>query len=180
MKKEEIYLKAYNLEINESITISENNIETIFNFIIDRSAYDYYCNSCNKIKTYIQNQKQSVIIDCTFNSNEAINMYNPKLNDKVINYEKSEYSAFSNNSSSITIYESNSRFFILKKLQCPTCDEKLIMIFLYEKNCITKIYQSFISDIIKDEDIQQFKKMKLLNEKDLNELNNANKCKKWV
>lgn len=178
MKKEEIYLKAYNLEINESITISENNIETIFNFIIDRSAYDYYCNSCNKIKTYIQNQKQSVIIDCTFNSNEAINMYNPKLNDKVINYEKSEYSAFSNNSSSITIYESNSRFFILKKLQCPTCDEKLIMIFLYEKNSITKIYQSFISDIIKDEDIQQFKKMKLLNEKDLNELNNANKCKK--
>ena len=95
-----------------------------------------------------------------------------------MNYEKSDYSSLSNNSSSINIYEINSRFFIFKKLECPTCDEKLTMIFLYEKNCITKVYQSFISDIVKDEDIQKFKKMELLNEDDLKELNNANKCKK--
>lgn len=178
MKKEDIFLKVYNLDIGESIEITENNAETIFNFIIDRSAYDHYCNNCNRVKTFIQSQKQSVIVDGTFNDNHAINMYNPKLNDKVITYEKSDYSSLSNNSSSITIYEINSRFFIFKKLECPTCDEKLTMIFLYEKNCIAKVYQSFISDIIKDEDIQQFKKMKLLNEDDLKELNNANKCKK--
>lgn len=178
MKKEDIFFKVYNLDIGESIEITENNPETIFNFIIDRSAYDHYCNNCNRIKTFIQSQKQSVIVDGTFNNNDAINMYNPKLNDKVITYEKSDYSSLSSNSSSITIYEINSRFFIFKKLECPTCDEKLTIIFLYEKNCITKVYQSFISDIIKDEDIQQFKKMKLLNEDDLKELNNANKCKK--
>lgn len=178
MKKEDIFFKVYNLDIGESIEITENNAETIFNFIIDRSAYDHYCNNCNRVKTFIQSQKQSVIVDGTFNDNHAINMYNPKLNDKVITYEKSDYSSLSNNSSSITIYEINSRFFIFKKLECPTCDEKLTMIFLYEKNCIAKVYQSFISDIIKDEDIQQFKKMKLLNEDDLKELNNANKCKK--
>lgn len=178
MKKEDIFFKVYNLDIGESIEITENNAETIFNFIIDRSAYDHYCNNCNRIKTFIQSQKQSVIVDGTFNDNHAINMYNPKLNDKVITYDKSDYSSLSNNSSSITIYDINSRFFIFKKLECPTCDEKLTMIFLYEKNCIAKVYQSFISDIIKDEDIQQFKKMKLLNEDDLKELNNANKCKK--
>lgn len=178
MKKEDIFFKVYNLDIDESIEIKENNAETIFNFIIDRSAYDYYCNNCNKVKTFIQSQKQSVIVDGTFNNNDAINMYNPKLNDKVITYEKSDYSSLSNNSSSINIYEINSRFFIFKKLECPTCDEKLTMIFLYEKNCITKVYQSFISDIVKDEDIQKFKKMELLNEDDLKELNNANKCKK--
>lgn len=178
MKKEDIFFKVYNLDIGESIEITENNAETIFNFIIDRSAYDHYCNNCNRIKTFIQSQKQSVIVDGTFNDNHAINMYNPNLNDKVITYEKSNYSSLSNNSSTITIYDINSRFFIFKKLECPTCDEKLTMIFLYEKNCIAKIYQSFISDIIKDEDIQQFKKMKLLNEDDLKELNNANKCKK--
>lgn len=178
MKKEDIFFKVYNLDIGESIEITENNAETIFNFIIDRSAYDHYCNNCNRIKTFIQSQKQSVIVDGTFNDNHAINMYNPNLNDKVITYEKSNYSSLSNNSSSITIYDINSRFFIFKKLECPTCDEKLTMIFLYEKNCIAKVYQSFISDIIKDEDIQQFKKMKLLNEDDLKELNNANKCKK--
>lgn len=178
MKKEDIFFKVYNLDIGESIEITENNPKTIFNFIIDRSAYDHYCNNCNRIKTFIQSQKQSVIVDGTFNDNHAINMYNPKLNDKVITYEKSDYSSLSNNSSSITIYDINSRFFIFKKLECPTCDEKLTMIFLYEKNCIAKVYQSFISDIIKDEDIQQFKKMKLLNEDDLKELNNANKCKK--
>lgn len=178
MKKEDIFFKVYNLDIGESIEITENNPKTIFNFIIDRSAYDHYCNNCNRIKTFIQSQKQSVIVDGTFNDNHAINMYNPKLNDKVITYEKSDYSSLSNNSSSITIYDINSRFFIFKKLECPTCDEKLTMIFLYEKNCIAKVYQSFISDIIKDEDIQQFKKMKLLNEEDLKELNNANKCKK--
>lgn len=178
MKKEDIFFKVYNLDIGESIEITENNAETIFNFIIDRSAYDHYCNNCNRIKTFIQSQKQSVIVDGTFNDNHAINMYNPKLNDKVITYEKSNYSSLSNNSSTITIYDINSRFFIFKKLECPTCDEKLTMIFLYEKNCIAKVYQSFISDIIKDEDIQQFKKMKLLNEDDLKELNNANKCKK--
>lgn len=178
MKKEDIFFKVYNLDIGESIEITENNAETIFNFIIDRSAYDHYCNNCNRIKTFIQSQKQSVIVDGTFNDNHAINMYNPNLNDKVITYEKSNYSSFSNNSSTITIYDINSRFFIFKKLECPTCDEKLTMIFLYEKNCIAKVYQSFISDIIKDEDIQQFKKMKLLNEDDLKELNNANKCKK--
>lgn len=178
MKKEDIFFKVYNLDIGESIEITENNAETIFNFIIDRSAYDHYCNNCNRIKTFIQSQKQSVIVDGTFNDNHAINMYNPNLNDKVITYEKSNYSSLSNNSSTITIYDINSRFFIFKKLKCPTCDEKLTMIFLYEKNCIAKVYQSFISDIIKDEDIQQFKKMKLLNEDDLKELNNANKCKK--
>ncbi len=178
MKKEDIFFKVYNLDIGESIEITENNAETIFNFIIDRSAYDHYCNNCNRIKTFIQSQKQSVIVDGTFNDNHAINMYNPNLNDKVITYEKSNYSSLSNNSSTITIYDINSRFFIFKKLECPTCDEKLTMIFLYEKNCIAKVYQSFISDIIKDEDIQQFKKMKLLNEDDLKELNNANKCKK--
>ncbi len=178
MKKEDIFFKVYNLDIGESIEITENNAETIFNFIIDRSAYDHYCNNCNRIKTFIQSQKQSVIVDGTFNDNHAINMYNPNLNDKVITYEKSNYSSLSNNSSSITIYDINSRFFIFKKLECPTCDEKLTMIFLYEKNCIAKVYQSFISDIIKDEDIQRFKKMKLLNEDDLKELNNANKCKK--
>lgn len=178
MKKEDIFFKVYNLDIDESIEITENNAETIFNFIIDRSAYDHYCNNCNRIKTFIQSQKQSVIVDGTFNDNHAINMYNPNLNDKVITYEKSNYSSLSNNSSTITIYDINSRFFIFKKLECPTCDEKLTMIFLYEKNCIAKVYQSFISDIIKDEDIQQFKKMKLLNEDDLKELNNANKCKK--
>lgn len=178
MKKEDIFFKVYNLDIGESIEITKNNAETIFNFIIDRSAYDHYCNNCNRIKTFIQSQKQSVIVDGTFNDNHAINMYNPNLNDKVITYEKSNYSSLSNNSSSITIYDINSRFFIFKKLECPTCDEKLTMIFLYEKNCIVKVYQSFISDIIKDEDIQRFKKMKLLSENDLKELDKSNQCKK--
>ena len=144
MKKEDIFFKVYNLDIGESIEITENNAETIFNFIIDRSAYDHYCNNCNRIKTFIQSQKQSVIVDGTFNDNHAINMYNPNLNDKVITYEKSNYSSLSNNSSTITIYDINSRFFIFKKLECPTCDEKLTMIYLYENNCIAKVYQSFI------------------------------------
>lgn len=104
-------------------------------------------------------------------------MYNLELHDNVIDYCKSEYSTFSEKSK-ISIYDTNSRFFIFKIFQCPTCNEKLIMIFLYKKNCITKIYQSLISDIIEDSNIQQFKKMKLLNENDMTELNNANKCRK--
>lgn len=178
MNKEDIFINAYNSAIAESIEIKENIIETIFEFITDRSAYDYYCNKCNKIKTYVQNQNQSVIINSTFNDNQAINMYRPKLENSVITYDKSDYSAFNNNSTTMNIYEKNSRFFIFKKLECPTCNEKLTMVFLYENNSITKIYQSFISDIIEDDDIQQFKKMKLLNDYDLKELDKANQCKK--
>ena len=170
-------MKIYNSTIGETIENKEDIIQTVFSFITDRSAYDYYCNTCDKLKTYIQCQKKSIIVNVTFDSYESINMYNPKLNDKVIDYSKSEYSTFSTESK-INIYEGNSKFFIFKNFQCPTCDERLIMIFLYENDCMTKIYQSFVSDIIQDSDIQQFKKMKLLNEHDLVELNNANKCKK--
>lgn len=178
MEKENIFVKVYNSEINDTITISENSIETVFEFIKDRSAYDYYCSICNRIKTYVQNQKQSVIVNSTFNDNQAINMYYPKLEDAIISYDTSEYSSFGNNHTTMNMYENNSRFFIFKKFGCPTCNEKLTMIFLYEKNSITKIYQSFISDIIRDEDIQRFKKMKLLSENDLKELDKSNQCKK--
>lgn len=177
MNKKDIFIKAYNNTIGECVEVKENVIETIFEFITDRSAYDYFCNKCGKIKTYIQNQKESVIIDSTFNDNKAINMYNPRLENSVITYDKSNYPTF-NDSTNLNIYEKNFRFFIFKKLKCPTCNEKLTMIFLYENNSITKIYQSFISDIIEDDDIQQFKKMKLLNNDDLKELDKANQCKK--
>ena len=178
MNKKDIFIKAYNNTVGECVEIKENIIETIFEFITDRSAYDYFCNKCDRIKTYVQNQNQSVIINSTFDENLAINMYYPKLENSVITYNKSNYSTFNDNSANLNVYEKNSRFFIFKKLECPTCNENLTMIFLFENNSITKIYQSFISDIIEEDDIQAFKKMKLLSEDDLMELNNANKCKK--
>ncbi len=176
--EKDIFLKMYDCEMTETVIIDENVVEILYEFIKDRSAYDYYCNKCNKIKTYVQKEKQAVLVDSSFYNYQAINMYWPKLENTVISYNKSEYSTLANDSSTININENSSRIFVFKRLECPTCNEKIIMIFLYENKAITKIYQSFISEIIRDEDIQKFRRMKLLSESDLKELEKANRCKK--
>lgn len=173
-KYKELCEEIYQLNINKEKSIQDEELGKIVAFISDRTAYDYYCEKCKKIKTFIQNKDKNIIVKTTFGYIDALNMYTLQAGEKKIEYTTSQYSTFYEES----FYKDNSEFYIFKFFECPTCENRLVMIFLFKNKMIRKVYQSFISNIMNTEDIIRYQKMKLLDSEDLMDLNKANECKK--
>lgn len=173
MTKKEFSIKCYNSNIDESIELT-NIKEQLLWLLQDNTPMDYYCDSCDKSKTFIQNNSKAVATTSKYNGLESLNLYKLTMEEDKIKYSDNSYS---NVSSELYLF-SNMNLYIFKEFKCPSCEKRIIMIFDYDGKYITKIYQSFQNTLINDDEIKRFKKLKLLDENDITELGKANKCKK--
>ena len=66
MTKKEFSIKCYNSNIDESIELT-NIKEQLLWLLQDNTPMDYYCDSCDKSKTFIQNNSKAVATTSKYN-----------------------------------------------------------------------------------------------------------------
>lgn len=135
---------------------------------------DYYCDVCDKSKTFMQNSLKSVATASKYNGLESLNMFKLTMEEDKIKYSDSAY--FSTTSNELYLF-SDMNLYIFKEFKCPSCEKRIVMIFDYDGKSIKKIYQSYQNTLINEDEMKRFKKLKLLDENDILVLSKANKCK---
>ncbi|MBE6146917.1 MAG: hypothetical protein E7168_01125 [Firmicutes bacterium] len=154
----------------------------------DITSIDYYCKNCRKIKTFLQGEYQNYILITDFyNTLEGFASYYIKEDSKdsleytiYLDDENSFKDKTDNNITDITMKQKikeGSCTHIFKKFYCPKCKNSITMIFLFKDNYIEKIYQSYTSVLLNDEEIKKYEKSKLLDKLDKEYLINANKSR---
>lgn len=166
-------IKCYSLNIDEVI-ILDNNKQQLLWLLQDTTPMDYYCDVCDKSKTFMQNSLKSVATASKYNGLESLNMFKLTMEEDKIKYSDSAY--FSTTSNELYLF-SDMNLYIFKEFKCPSCEKRIVMIFDYDGKSIKKIYQSYQNTLINEDEMKRFKKLKLLDENDILELSKANKCK---
>lgn len=171
MNNKTFSISCYNLNIDGNV-ILENNKEQLLWFLLDTTPMDFYCDNCDKSKTFMQNSLKPVATTFKFNGLESLNLFNLKMEKEKITYCESSYSS----ATELYLF-SDMNMYIFKGFKCPNCENKIVMIFDYDGKSIKKIYQSSQNTLINEDEMKRFKKLKLLDESDILELEKANKCK---
>lgn len=166
-------IKCYSLNIDEVI-ILDNNKQQLLWLLQDTTPMDYYCDVCDKSKTFMQNSLKSVATASKYNGLESLNMFKLTMEEDKIKYSDSAY--FSTTSNELYLF-SDMNLYIFKEFKCPSCEKRIVMIFDYDGKSIKKIYQSYQNTLINEDEMKRFKKLKLLDENDILVLSKANKCK---
>lgn len=173
MNQKNFSIKCYDLNIDEVI-ILDNNKQQLLWLLQDTTPMDYYCDDCDKSKTFMQNRLKSVATTSKYNGLESLNMFKLTMEEDKIKYSDSLYSSTTSNE--LYLF-SNMNLYIFKEFKCPSCEKRIVMIFDYDGKSIKKIYQSYQNTLINEDEMKRFKKLKLLDENDILELSKANKCK---
>ena len=173
MNQKNFSIKCYDLNIDEVI-ILDNNKQQLLWLLQDTTPMDYYCDDCDKSKTFMQNSLKSVATTSKYNGLESLNMFKLTMEEDKIKYSDSSYSSTTSNE--LYLF-SNMNLYIFKEFKCPSCEKRIVMIFDYDGKSIKKIYQSYQNTLINEDEMKRFKKLKLLDENDILELSKANKCK---
>lgn len=173
MNQKNFSIKCYDLNIDEVI-ILDNNKQQLLWLLQDTTPMDYYCDDCDKSKTFMQNSLKSVATTSKYNELESLNMFKLTMEEDKIKYSDSLYSSTTSNE--LYLF-SNMNLYIFKEFKCPSCEKRIVMIFDYDGKSIKKIYQSYQNTLINEDEMKRFKKLKLLDENDILELSKANKCK---
>lgn len=166
-------IKCYSLNIDEVI-ILDNNKQQLLWLLQDTTPMDYYCDVCDKSKTFMQNSLKSVATASKYNGLESLNMFKLTMEEDKIKYSDSAY--FSTTSNELYLF-SDMNLYIFKEFKCPSCEKRIVVIFDYDGKSIKKIYQSYQNTLINENEMKRFKKLKLLDENDILVLSKANKCK---
>ena len=173
MNQKSFSIKCYNLNIDEVI-ILDNNKQQLLWLLQDTTPMDYYCDDCDKSKTFMQNSSKSVATTSKYNGLESLNMFKLTMEEDKIKYSDNLYSSTTSNE--LYLF-SDMNLYIFKEFKCPSCEKRIVMLFDYDGKGIKKIYQSFQNNLINEDEMKRFKKLKLLDENDILELSKANKCK---
>ena len=173
MNQKTFSMKCYDLNIDDSI-ILDNNKEQLLWLLKDTTPMDYYCDVCDKSKTFMQNSQKAVATTSKYNGLESLNLFNLKIEEGKIKYSDNSFSSTTFNE--LYLF-SDMNLYIFKEFKCPSCEKRIVMIFDYDGKSIKKIYQSSQNTLINEDEMKRFKKLKLLDENDILELTKANKCK---
>lgn len=173
MNQKNFSIKCYDLNIDEVI-ILDNNKQQLLWLLQDTTPMDYYCDDCDKSKTFMQNSSKSVATTSKYNGLESLNMFKLTMEEDKIKYSDNLYSSTTSNE--LYLF-SDMNLYIFKEFKCPSCEKRIVMLFDYDGKSIKKIYQSFQNNLINEDEMKRFKKLKLLDENDILELSKANKCK---
>ena len=81
----------------DEVIILDNNKQQLLWLLQDTTPMDYYCDDCDKSKTFMQNSLKSVATTSKYNGLESLNMFKLTMEEDKIKYSDNLYSSTTSN-----------------------------------------------------------------------------------
>ncbi len=166
----DLILKYYGLKVGEEIEVTDDEKLTLF--ITYDTSYDFYCEKCEKEKTFDNLSLYKPLIVSQTHDFISYNLYEAEIKNNELKYK---YKLDSKKFKKEFLFD-DCILYVLKEFECPYCRNRIIMFYKYFNKKVKKLYQSYDYNQTYNE-LKKYKKNNIIDDKDLKEIEKAFNCK---